>query len=135
MKNLSITVIVMVAILVGGYYGFISKNNFGSVSVTSEYRIATTTNDNVIPRNSKVCYAGQTFGGVLVSTVGAAGGTFDLYDGTTTQSHPDTATTTIAHFASNTAVGYYPFDITLRYGLVIDPISNTLMGSTTFFCR
>jgi len=122
----------LVAILGGG----VASNQLGSVGVADEYRIATSTMDNTVPNSTAICAAGQTFGGVLVTIAGVAGGNISLLDGTTTSAaHPDWATTTIVKLPTNLAVGFYPFDIRLKKGLVNDGLIGNLMGSTTIFCR
>lgn len=76
----------------------------------------------------------KTGGGVLGSAVitnATALAPFNLYDGTTTSSHANLATTTLGSFGTGALSGSYAFDSAFIYGLIIEFPSGASPASTT----
>lgn len=122
MKNISVFIIViLLAVLV--YFDFRTLNNpkLGSVSRGDEYSslvtaTGLTSNKNLIKLGSGV------FGSVVIT--GAAAGTFEAYDATTTDATLRTITATsslrrLASFPANAAAGTYTFDTAFNQGLIV----------------
>lgn len=59
-----------------------------------------------------------SLGSVVIT--GANTGIINIYDGTTTLGHADSATNTLATFPASTAAGTYTLDIGYTKGLIID---------------
>jgi hypothetical protein len=125
-QNVIIGLVVLVALLVG--YQVLAPKDIqtGSVTVGNEYGYlgASTT-----PTTTFFKGAG-TLGSVVITKVGAAGGTWTLYDSTSTSA---TLRKTIVTFATDATVGTYVFDINYDSGLELVP--STSMGSTTITYR
>lgn len=108
----------------------------GSVSYGSEYQGTTT---RAIPGTSltsptTLCSTNGVLGSLVIT--GANTGVINFYDGTTTSSHTDHATTTIATIPASTAAGTYTFDVSTRRGLIYDVASgNTATATITYRCN
>ena len=109
----------------------------GSVAIANEYQ-ATTTANGAIPQWSILKTGEGSLGSVVITIAGVAGQTFTLYDAntvastTTSGSH---ATTTIAKFKSDAAVGTYVFDTMFHYGLMFETSGASSLGTTTITWR
>ena len=78
--------------------------------------------------NPKVLSLGfGTLGSVVIT--GAAAGTYNFYDATSTVQHSDYATTTIASIPVSAAAGTYTFDAKYTRGLVLEIIGT--VGTST----
>jgi hypothetical protein len=131
--------IVMLAIIVGMIFltsMLLTQISFGSVNDSSAGYEATTTRASfdgtaltATGASPKVLSVGFGSLGSVVIT-GAAAGTIDLYDATTTGAHSDyTGTTTLASFPASTAAGTYTFDVAYKRGLML-VLSGTTGTST-----
>lgn len=99
----------------------------GSVAVSNEYNATSTSPSFPLIGTStpsvQVLKGGQgTFGSVIVTGAGAAGGNMDFYDATTTNvnlraSNLSTTSIRLASLPNNIAVGTYTYDIATSYGL------------------
>lgn len=103
-----------------------------SASVTrfAEYNATTTraANTGTAMANLQVIQAGPgTLGSIVIT--GAGTGTINLYDGTSTVTNTQWATTTLAVIPASMAAGTYTFDVTFQKGLLIE-ISGSIATST-----
>lgn len=117
-----------------------SAVHFGSVTIGNEM-LATTTNTVALFRNDTVLTgkSGATakgtptvLGSVIITTTGTS--PMCLYDGTSTATNAEWATTTIACFPASATVGTYTFDAQYKKGILIDftgsPTTSTYASST-----
>lgn len=122
MKNISLFILViLLAVLV--YFQFLTLDNpkLGSVARGNDYySIVTATG---LTANKGLLKLGSgTFGSVVIT--GAAAGTFEVYDATTTNATLRTITATsslrrLASFPTNAAAGTYTFDTAFNQGLIV----------------
>lgn len=99
---------------------FMTQRSLGSVNDSSSAYESTTTRSSAgvnLP-TSVLSLGFGTLGSVIVT--GPNSGIINFYDGTTTTSHADSATTTIAIFPSGMATGTYTFDAKYVKGLIIE---------------
>lgn len=118
--------------LVLSLYSLFTKNRntfVGSVAQGSEYH--STSTSAVFVNNSVLVSGSGTLGSVVVTVTGT--GSLTLYDGTTTLSHPDWATTTLAYFAGSPTVGTYTFDAVFQKGLLVQFGAGTVASTTITF--
>lgn len=121
MKNISLFVIViLLAVLV--YFDLSApKNDLGSVARGNDYSSVVTATG--LTANKDLLKLGSgTFGSVVIT--GAAAGTFEVYDATTTNATLRTITATsslrrLASFPTNAAAGTYTFDTAFNQGLIV----------------
>lgn len=110
--------------------------SIGSVSRANEY-LSTTTKPyfgSPIADPTTLCQTGGVLGSVIIT--GANTGVMNFYDATTTASHADHATTTIATIPASAAAGTYTFDVATVRGLVYDLDSGITATSTiTYRCN
>jgi len=104
----------------------------GSTFVGSEYYATTTSSSLTSSACMPVMTSYKTLGSVVVTLTSNAG--LAIYDATTTSSHADHATTTIAYFPS-TAAGTYTFDVRAKRGLCITSVGAVGVASTTVTWR
>ena len=121
----------IVAILGGGY----TAANLKGVNDGQAYRSVTTATG--LTTNKDLLKLGNGVLGSVVIT-GAASGTFELYDATTTDATLRTITATtsltkLASFPTNAAVGDYIFDSAFTQGLIV-AFTGT-QGTTTITFR
>ena len=136
MKTFYTILVIAVIAFVGAAIGFNlnqSEPPLKGVTVGNEY-VSTTTAPGmalfpVLKTN------GGSLGSVVITKAGAAGGSFYLYDATTTNPVKRTirATTTLASFPSNATAGTYIFDTTFNDGLLLE--YNSFMGTSTITWR
>lgn len=105
----------------------------GSTIQGSEYQATTTTTGNFL--NDISLNAGQTLGSVVIT--GAAAGTIDLYDATTSNINLRTgnlasSTILLASFPASAAVGTYTFDRIARYGVYVHIVGTMPTTTITF---
>lgn len=105
----------------------------GSTIQGSEYQGTTTTAGNFL--NDVSLNAGQTLGSVVIT--GAAAGTMDLYDATTSNVNLRTgnlasSSILLASFPTNAAVGTYTFDRIARYGVYVHIVGAMPTTTITF---
>ena len=110
--------------------GFFTQTAKGSVEFTGAAYQSTTTRpvSGVALTSPTVLSLGQgVFGSVVIT--GAATGVINIYDGTTTASHSNRATTTLATFPASTAAGTYVFDVQYLDGLIYEVVGT--VGTST----
>lgn len=102
------------------------KQGMSSNSDAFAYQATTTDTTWNSPNGEKILKNGP---GVLgsVNIPNSTAGTLCLYDGTTTQSHANYATTTLACFATNASANTYLFDVAFGRALVAQ-WSSTLLS-------
>lgn len=104
-----------------------------SVSLGNDY-IATSTRlaiTGVAMASPQLIATGNgTFGSVTIE--GAGTGVMNIYDGTTTSNHTDSATTTLASFPASTAAGTYTFDVRYVRGIVVEIIGSAATSTITY---
>lgn len=121
----------IVAMLGGGY----TATNLGSVQDGHAYSSVTTATG--LTTNKDLLKLGSgTLGSVVIT--GAAAGTFEFYDATTTNATLRTITATtsltkLASFPTNAAAGTYVFDTAFSQGLIVAFTST--QGTTTITFR
>lgn len=98
----------------------------GSVSQGSEYH--STSTPALFVNNSVLQTGPGALGSVVITNPGT--GSITLYDGTTTLSHPDWATTTIATFGASAPAGTYTFDAIVQKGLLVQFGAGTIASTT-----
>lgn len=122
LKNKFLAAAAIIAVLMLGLvfaFSIKDKPASGSVMIGGEYQGTTTT--SMLTASTTVVYIGSGVLGSVVVTVPQLGtGSFFLYDGTTTTSHPDWSTTTLASFTSGSTAGTYTFDMSVRKGLIFE---------------
>ena len=131
------SVVACVLILFGVFY----VNNLsepavlGSISDSNAYEALVTATG--ITANKDLIKTGSgTLGSVVIT--GAAAGTFEIYDATTTNSTLRTITATsslkkLASFPTNAAAGTYTFDVAFTQGMIV-AFTGT-QGTTTITWR
>lgn len=137
--NKTLTIILGFAILIGGLFGYNAiretPKTLGSIQDGQAYSSITTATG--LTANKDLIKLGSgTLGSVVIT--GAAAGTFELYDATTTNASLRTITATssltkLASFPTNAAVGTYTFDIAFSQGLIVAFTST--QGTTTITYR
>ena len=111
-----------------GYVVMQVKNTYASVSVTDEYMSTTTSQmfgDVVNPVKQQrqiVANRPATLGSVTIASTSpsvnnAGGGVFKIWNATSTT---DSASTTVARFATSTTAGTYTYDVRLERGLILE---------------
>lgn len=131
-KVLAMAVIVGLMAVVAVFALFVGNQRQaeGSVMIGGEYQSTTTT--ALINASTTVVYSGTgVFGSVVITNPELTTGTFTFYDGTTTSSHPDWATTTLANFSVGSTAGTYTFDVSVRKGLIFEYKGSGLLASST----
>lgn len=106
----------------------------GSVAVANEYT-ATTTDagwSTATTQCKDTLTSSKVLGSVIVTKTSNA--TLTVYDATTTASHSNHATTTIASFPLTT-VGVYTFDVEVSRGLCVMVDTTVGVASTTITTR
>lgn len=105
---------------------------FGSVPLGGEYHSTTTrTVAGIALTSPTVLNTGPGALGSVVIT-GAGTGVINVYDGTTTTSHSDSATTTIATIPASAAAGTYTFDALYYKGLIIEIVGSAATSTITY---
>ncbi len=108
-----------------------SQKTYGSINDSSSSYESTTTRTAVtgvaLTSLTTLSVGFGTLGSVTIT--GAGTGIVNLYDGTTTSNHSDSATTTLASFPASTAAGTYVFDSRYNKGLVVEIIGT--VGTST----
>lgn len=132
LKQIIIGALLAIVALLGGNY---TANKLGSVQEGQAYRSVTTATG--LTTNKDLLKLGNGVLGSVVIT-GAAAGTFELYDATTTDATLRTITATtsltkLASFPTNAAAGTYVFDIAFTQGLIVAFTST--QGTTTITFR
>lgn len=104
----------------------------GSVSQGSSYHSTTTRafNGNAIANGQLLQLGPGDLGSVVIT--GAGTGVINIYDGTTTAAHTDSATTTIASFPASTTAGTYTFDAQYYKGLIIETVGSVATSTITY---
>lgn len=134
------SVIVAVGVFLIGQ-GTAMQDNFGSVSVSSEYHATSTAANSVfgatITNDTLVVSGPGTLGSVVIT--GANTGVINIYNATTTnvsQRTGNTATSTIllASIPASAAAGTYTFDLLFTDGLFVD-LNGGIMPTTTITFR
>ena len=104
-----------------------------SVSQASEYQ-STTTRSAILgapyTQITPIATGACVLGSVIIT--GAGTGVINIYDGTTTTSHADHATKTLAVFPASTAAGTYTFDLNCFKGLIIEVTGSAPTSTITF---
>jgi len=108
------------------------KLNLGSSSVGNDY-YATTTDTNFTASGQLLKKGPGTLGSVVV-TLGSAAG-LEFYDATTTSSHSNHATTSLALFKTTATAGTYTFDVEFTRGLVVVTTGAVGVASTSITFR
>lgn len=118
---------------------------FGSVAVHSAYFSTTTSASNLITTPIADSLTGTTthsgtFGSIIVTGAGTAGGNLDFYDATTTniaQRAASMATSTIflGSIPTASAVGTYTFDTVFLRGIIMVNSGAGSVGTTTVTWR
>lgn len=101
-----------------------------SVARFAEYNATTTraANTGAAMANLQVIQSGPgTLGSVVITGLGT--GTINFYDGTSTVTNTQWATTSLAVFPASTAAGVYTFDVLFTKGLLVE-ISGAVATST-----
>jgi hypothetical protein len=131
LKQKIVAVLLAIVALFGGGY---TATKVGSVSEGSAYN---SINTNTASSNKDLIKLGYgTLGSVIIT--GAAAGTFEIYDATTTNSVLRTVVATsslikLASFPTNAAVGTYTFDTAFTQGLIV--AFTGAQGTTTITLR
>ena len=107
----------IIAILGGGY----TATQFGSIQDGNAYSSVTTAT-GLTTAKDLIKLGSGTLGSVVIT--GAAAGTFEIYDATTTNTTLRTITATsslvkLASFPTNAAAGTYTFDTAFSNGLIV----------------
>ena len=107
----------IIAILGGGY----TATQFGSIQDGNAYSSVTTAT-GLTTAKDLIKLGSGTLGSVVIT--GAAAGTFEIYDATTTNASLRTITATsslvkLASFPTSAAVGTYTFDTAFSNGLIV----------------
>lgn len=132
LKQIIISVLLGIVALLGGGY---AATNLGSIQDSQAYTSVTTATG--LTANKDLLKLGQgTLGSVIIT--GAAAGTFEIYDATTTNASLRTITATtsltkLASFPTNASVGTYVFDTAFTQGLIVAFTST--QGTTTITFR
>lgn len=130
-----LAVIIVLALIICGAYFFRPSDTHASVSQGSSYKSVVTA--TALQNSGALNTTAGTLGSVVIT--GAAAGTFELYDATTTdvtKRAASLATSTLrrlASFPTNAAVGTYTFDSEYYFGLVVAFTST--QGTTTITYR
>jgi hypothetical protein len=131
-KQKIISVLLAIVALLGGSYGV---TTLGSINDGQSYNsIVTATGETA---NKDLIKLGSgTLGSVVIT--GAAAGTFEIYDATTTNASLRTITATsslrkLASFPANAAAGTYVFDVNFNQGMIVAFTST--QGTTTITYR
>lgn len=106
---------------------------YASVAYGNDYHSTTTVQAITgvsLPRYSLLQTGNGTFGSIIIT--GANTGVINIYDGTTTSNHSDSATTTLASFPASTAAGTYTFDSQYYKGLIVEIIGVAPTSTVTF---
>lgn len=103
-----------------------------SVSQGSDYHATTTSTGRFNPAVSLVQSGNSTLGSVIIT--GAAAGTIEIYDATTSSvslraASMASSTILLASFPASTAAGTYTFDQIAQYGILVS-ITGTMPTST-----
>ena len=111
-----------------------TKIAVGSVNVANEYSATTTdaTWSTAVTGCKDTLTLSKTLGSVIVTKTSNA--ILNIYDATTTKSHSDHATTTIASFPLTT-VGTYTFDVIANRGICVSVDTVVGVASTTITTR
>ena len=139
MKQAIIAFLLAIVALLGGGY---TANKLGSVEVGNQYQSTTTP---ALADAANLCPARP---GMASSTTGVLGnvnilksntGSFTIYDATTTnialRNNMATSAITLAEFPASPTVGSYVFDISFRYGLLVDYSSAAVQSTSTLSYR
>lgn len=104
-----------------------------SVAFGNDYHSTTTVvaiTGGALPRYSLLQLGPGTFGSLVIT--GANTGIINVYDGTTTSNHSDSATTTIATFPASAGTGTYTFDAQYYKGLIVEIIGVAPTSTITY---
>lgn len=110
----------------------------GSVAVSNEYQSTTTDSTWNTPATvtggfKLLCSGPGTLGSVIVTNETA--GRLNIYNGTTTLSHPTHPTTTLANVYPSQAENAYPYDSVASIGLIAEFQSPNVASATiTYRC-
>lgn len=139
MKKVLSTLFVLSLIVVAGVslIGKKEVSTLGSVNVGNDYKSVVTAT-YLTANKDLLCLGSGSVGSVVIT--GAAAGTFELLDASTTNASLRTITATsslrkIASFPTSAAVGDYIFDASFYNGLVVEFIGTQGTTTITYRCQ
>lgn len=125
---------VMIGFLMFSVISDKANTAYASVAIGNEYKATTTdaTWSTATTQCKDTLTGSKTLGSIIVTKTSNA--VINIYDATTTASHSNHATTTIASFPLTT-VGTYTFDVTATRGLCVVVDTTVGVASSTITTR